>query len=100
MLRNSIHFDRLPLMAEKVTLQTWHSGIKGPISTRDYRMLDADGKTIINATSSWALMDFETRRIAKPERISDLLSPEPQCPERALEPDAPKVHCYLVRPGL
>ena len=91
LLRNSIHFDRLPLMAEKVTLQTWHSGIKGPISTRDYRMLDADGKTIINATSSWALMDYETRRIAKPERISDLLSPEPQCPERALEPDAPKV---------
>lgn len=91
LLRNAIHFGRLPHMAEKVTLQTWHSGVRGPISTRDYRMLDADGKAIINATSSWALMDYETRRIAKPERIFDLLSPEPQCPERALEPDAPRI---------
>ena len=91
LLRNSIHYERLPHMAERVTLQTWHSGIRGPISTRDYRMLEESGNAIINATSSWALMDIAARKIAKPERIYDLLSPEPQCPERALEPDAPKI---------
>ncbi|MBO4670657.1 MAG: hypothetical protein J5640_02290 [Bacteroidales bacterium] len=91
LLRNSIHFERMPQKEEKVTLETWHSGIHGPISIRDYRMLDAGGEAIINATSSWGLMDIAARKLAKPERISDLLTPEPQCPERALEPDAPKV---------
>ena len=91
LLRNAIHFDRLPGMEERVLLQTWHSGVRGPISTRDYRMLDARGNAIIAATSSWALMDMGARSLAKPERIFDLLSPEPQNPERALQPDPPKI---------
>lgn len=91
LLRNAMHFDRLPGIEEKVTLQTWHSGVRGPISTRDYRVIDSTGKTIIRATSSWALMDMEARSLAKPERIFDLLSPEPQNPERVLQPDAPKI---------
>ena len=91
LLRNAIHFDRLPQMAEKVVLQTWHSGIHGPISTRDYRMIDGGGNAIINATSSWALMDLETRSIARPERINDLLSPDPQCPERTMDTDPAKI---------
>lgn len=90
-LRNAIHYDRLPGVEEKVTLQTWHSGVRGPISTRDYRMTDASGKVIISATSSWALMDMEARSLAKPDRIFDLISPEPQNQERALVPDAPKI---------
>lgn len=91
LLRNAIHYDRLPGVEEKVTLQTWHSGVRGPISTRDYRMIDASGNVIISATSSWALMDMEVRSLAKPERIFDIMSPEPQNPERALQPDAPKI---------
>ncbi len=91
LLRNAIHYDRLPGVEEKVTLQTWHSGVRGPISTRDYRVIDASGKVIISATSSWALMDVEARSLAKPERIFDIMSPEPQNPERALKPDAPKI---------
>lgn len=91
LLRNAIHYDRLPGVEEKVTLQTWHSGIRGPISTRDYRVIDVTGEVIIRATSSWALMDMEARSLAKPERIFDIMSPEPQNPERALQPDAPKI---------
>ncbi len=91
LLRNAMHCDVLPGREEKVTLQTWHSGVRGPISTRDYLVLDADGKVMISATSSWALMDIETRSLAKPERIFDLISPEPQNAARALQPDAPKI---------
>ena len=91
LLRNAMHFDALPGMEQKVMLQTWHSGVRGPISSRDYRMLDSDGKVMISATSSWALMDIKTHSLAKPERIFDLMSPEPQCAERALQPDAPKI---------
>ena len=91
LLRNAMHFDRLPGIEESVTLQTWHSGVRGPISTRDYRVIDASGEVIISATSSWALMDIEARSLARPERIFDLLSPDPQNPERAMQPDAPKI---------
>ena len=91
LLRNAFHFDTLPGREEIVTLRTWHSGVRGPISTRDYLLIDADGKTLITGTSSWALMDIEARSLAKPERIFDLISPEPQNPARALQPDAPKI---------
>ena len=91
LVRNAAQFYRLPGMEEKVRLESWHSGVKGPIFTRDYRVIDATGKVAIKATSSWVLMDINNRSIAKPERIFDLMSPEPQCPERALQPDAPKI---------
>lgn len=91
LMRNAFHFDRLPGVEEKVSLETWHSGIKGPVSTRDYRVIDASGDVIISGTSTWALMDIEARSLAKPERIFDIMSPEPQCPERALQPDPPKI---------
>lgn len=91
LVRNAAQFYRLPGIEEKVVLESWHSGVKGPMFTRDYRVIDASGQVMINATSSWVLMDVESRSLAKPERIFDILSPEPQCPERALQPDAPKI---------
>ena len=89
--RMHVHYDRLPALYDKVTLQTWHSGVSGPLFTRDFLMLDESGTPIVRATSSWLLMEVSSRSIAKAERIFDLLSPEPQWPERALESDAPKV---------
>jgi acyl-ACP thioesterase len=91
LLRNAIHFDAMPGIEEKVKLQTWHSGVVGPLLTRDYLCLDASGKAIIRATSSWALMDVKARSIVKPERILDIYPSDPQCPERALLPNAPKI---------
>ena len=89
--RMHVHYERLPQLYDKVHIQTWHSGVTGPLYTRDYQMLASDGSTLIRATSSWALMEVSTRSIAKAERIFDLLPPEPQWPERTLEQDAPKV---------
>ena len=91
LIRNAIHFNELPRMQENVTLQTWHSGVHGPMSTRDYLCLGSDGKVMVSAISSWVLMEIETRSIAKMDRIFDLLSPEPQCPERSMQPDSPKI---------
>ena len=89
--RMHVHYARLPKLYDKIQLQTWHSGVSGPLFTRDYLMLAADGSTLVSATSSWALMEVSTRSLVKAERIFDLLSPEPQCPERALDADAPKI---------
>lgn len=91
LVRNSFHFDRLPRLLEKVQLETWHSGVKGPYYTRDYRVLDESGETLVRATSAWVLMDIDSRAIVKPDAIVDIFPMEPQCPERALQPDAPKL---------
>ncbi|MBO4565935.1 MAG: hypothetical protein J5695_01770 [Bacteroidales bacterium] len=88
--RMHVHYERLPRLYGKVLLQTWHSGVSGPLFTRDFLMLDASGRTLVSATSSWLLMEVSSRSIAKADRIFDLLPPEPQWPERVLE-DAPKI---------
>ncbi len=90
-LRTAIHYEKYPGVEEKVRLLSWHSGVRGPVSTRDYLCLDEAGNVMVRGTSSWALMDMQSRILAKPERISDLMSGEPQSPERALQPDAPKI---------
>ena len=89
--RMHVHYDRIPERFESVRVQTWHSGVTGPLFTRDYMMLDASGKAIVRSTSSWALMDITNRVLAKCDRIFDLLSAEPQCAERALEANAAKI---------
>ena len=91
LIRNAIHFDAFPRIEEKVTLQTWHSGVSGPFFTRDYRCINAAGESIISATSCWALMNIEKRSVVKPESIFDIFPSEPQCPERALQPNAAKI---------
>ena len=91
LVRNAIHFDAYPTISEPVKLETWHSGVRGPYFTRDYRMVSKDGKSMVRATSSWVLMDIATRSIAKPDCIADVFPMEAQCSERALQPDAPKV---------
>ena len=91
LVRNAFHFDRLPRLLEKVQLETWHSGVKGPYYTRDYRVLDEGGETLVRATSAWVLMDIKSRVIVKPEAIMDIYPTEPQCSGRALQSDAPKL---------
>lgn len=89
--RMHVRFERYPRLYDTVLLQTWHSGVSGPLFTRDYLMLDPSGEVLIRATSSWVLMEISTRTIARTDRILDLMSPEPQCAERALDANAPKV---------
>ncbi len=89
--RMHVHYERLPRVYSKVHMQTWHAGVSGPLYIREYLMTDTEGEVLARATSSWALMEISTRSIARVERIYDILPPEPQCAERALEPNAPKV---------
>ena len=91
LIRMHVHYEGLPTVGDSVRLQTWHSGVTGPLYTRDYLMLDQGGKTLVRATSSWALMEVSTRSIAKAERIFDIMPPEPQWPERVMDANAPKI---------
>lgn len=86
--RMRLELDRRPRYREKFTVSTWPSGLAGLIALRDFRIRDADGGTAARATSSWLLVDFETRRPLRPELVKDHL---PAGPERALDADAAKI---------
>lgn len=57
-----VEFLDLPKWEDNVTLYTWPSGKTAATGIRDFRMTDADGKAMINATSQWVLVDLQRMR--------------------------------------
>lgn len=75
-LNHNITYKNPSFLGEELEIQTWiesHSGVR---STRCYRILRiADGKTIIEAKTKWALLDGNIRRpIIIPSAIAHLFS--------------------------
>ncbi len=60
-----VRIDRRPVWKEEFTLETWSRGTDGFFAYRDYRILDKNGTEIIKATSSWLVLDLETKRIQR-----------------------------------
>jgi medium-chain acyl-[acyl-carrier-protein] hydrolase len=56
---------RRPLWTENITLETWSRGTDGFYGYRDFHFKDSDGNNIIQATSSWLILDANTRRIVR-----------------------------------
>lgn len=69
-------FFRQPTLGEKLEIQTNPTGLERIFTYRDFQMKDAKGTQVAQASSSWLLMDTETRKMAKyPKFISDMLQP-------------------------
>ncbi len=60
-----VNIDRRPRWTEEFTLETWSRGTDGFYAYRDFRFLGAHGEEIIRATSTWLVLDLETRRIQR-----------------------------------
>lgn len=60
-----VKIERRPRWTEEFTLETWSRGTDGFFAYRDYRFLDKDGEEIIRATSSWLVLDLESRKIQR-----------------------------------
>lgn len=72
LLRMRVEIGRIPTFSETVTVETWPHPPGKLEFRRDYRVKDADGNTIILATSSWAIIDVHTRELKKSELIREL----------------------------
>lgn len=73
-LTHHISYKKPSFIGEELEVQTWidsHSGVR---SIRCYRIVRvADGKTIIEAKTHWALLDGTSRRPIKiPQEVADL----------------------------
>lgn len=68
--RVHVKFNRVPVWKEEISIETWHKGSDRLFGYRDFEVLDKDGKKIIIATSSWLLINIETRRL---HRINNIM---------------------------
>ncbi len=63
--RMYIQFLDTPKWREEVTLTTWHKGLNRLFYLRDFIMKDSEGKERVKATTSWLVLNLETRRLVR-----------------------------------
>jgi acyl-ACP thioesterase len=60
-----VKIDRRPVWGEDFTLETWSRGTDGFFGYRDFNFVDKAGNNIIQATSSWLVLNAKTKRIVR-----------------------------------
>jgi len=88
--RMVVKVERLPMAWDEVMLRTWPRGTESIFALRDLEMYDGAGKRLAAASSSWVIVDYNTRKAQRPDKaLSNLNNRFPE--ERALETNARKV---------
>jgi acyl-ACP thioesterase len=67
--RIHVKFMNTPKWREEVNLKTWHKGVSKLFYLRDFILSDKAGNPMVLATTSWLIIDMNTRRLV---RNSDL----------------------------
>ena len=86
--RVNIRFIKTPLWRDEVTLTTWHKGLERLFFLRDFIMTDKDGNECVKATSSWLVLNLDTRRLVRDPKLMDEGT---TCSDNAMESPAAKV---------
>ena len=86
--RMHVEFTDTPKWREDMTLTTWHKGLNRLFFLRDFLMTDKEGKPRVKATTSWLVINLDTRRLV---RDPQLLEDGTICSENVLETPADKV---------
>ena len=86
--RVNIQFFKNPLWRDEVTLTTWHKGLERLFFLRDFILTDKEGNECIKATTSWLVLNLDTRRLVRDPKLMDEGT---TCSDNALETPAAKV---------
>ena len=86
--RMHIRFVNLPLWRDNVSLTTWHKGLNRLFFVRDFLMKDSQGNICVEATTSWIVLNLETRRLVRDPKLIDEGT---TCQDNAIEQPADKV---------
>ena len=84
--RIHVKFINTPKWRQEVNLKTWHKGVAKLFYLRDFILSDKKGNTMALATTSWLIIDLNTRRLV---RNNDLALCD--TPMHAIEAPADKV---------
>lgn len=58
--------NRMPRWGEEILLHTWPRGVEGLFALREIEVTDGKGEVISAVTTSWVVVDIETRRPVRP----------------------------------
>ena len=86
--RVHVEFVDTPKWKEDITLTTWHKGLNRLFFLRDFILTDKEGHTRVKATTSWLVLNLETRRLVRDPK---LMEEGTVCAENVIETPADKV---------
>lgn len=86
--RVNVKFIDTPMWRDEVTLTTWHKGLNRLFFLRDFVMTDKEGRERIKATTSWLVLDLQTRSMVRDPK---LMEEGTVCTENAVEIPADRV---------
>ena len=86
--RVNIKFVDTPVWRDDITLTTWHKGANRLFFLRDFILTDSEGRERVKATTSWLVLNLETRRLV---RDPMLMEEGTVCSEDVIETPADKV---------
>ena len=66
-----IQTEKYPRWQDKITIETWPTGTDGVYAFREFAVKNDQGEVIISASSSWLILDLETKRIIRPDSLSE-----------------------------
>ena len=64
-------FHRMPRWREKITLRSWHKRAEGLSYYRDFEVCDEQGARLISSTTTWLVMNIDTRRLVRQNDFGD-----------------------------
>lgn len=78
MTRVEVQLERPAKWQEVVEVETWSRGIESLMAFRDFIIRDAQGQRIAAGTTTWVVLDLESKRI---QRLSELAKRWPSKPD-------------------
>ena len=72
--RMKIRMDQYPSWDEKITIETWPSGVDKLFAMRDFRVVGSEGDTLGSASTAWLILDINTRRPERPGQRMEAFS--------------------------
>lgn len=63
--RLHVKFIKYPVWRDDVDFTTWHKGAERLFFLRDFKMTDRNGEPAVLATSSWLIINLDTRRLVR-----------------------------------
>lgn len=67
LLRFRIEMDHYPNWQNRIRMITWPRKLSGPYAFREFRIMDSKNKQLGTATSTWIIINTESRRPVKPK---------------------------------
>lgn len=84
-------FDNPPKWKDQVKMETWHKGLDGLLFLRDFLMKTLSGDILLRCTSSWLVINTESRKLVRSLEMTGIVPDETQCHEDAIKTPCPKI---------